>query len=111
MKRVVCFLGFVFVLAVGCLSFDVALQEKGAELAAMDAEIARLQRECAAMEGEIAALTSPSALAQRAEEMGMVLAEEGDRAFLPDEDEVTVSETDDSDNDLFARIGAWMFGE
>ena len=108
MKRVVCFLGFVFVLAVGCLSFDVALQEKGAELAATDAEIARLQRECAAMEGEIAAMTSPSVLACRAEEMGMVLAEEDDRAFLAEEAE-PVPPKDVLEDDLFARIGAWIF--
>ena len=106
MKKIIFFVMLVFCCSLGCLALDEWLRLEGAELAALESEILALERECDDMALDIASATSPRSLAQQAEELGMVLADEGDRAWLVGEEaEENVPLAEESEGDLFDVVG------
>lgn len=109
MKKIVGFALLVFLCSLCCLGLDEWLRREGAELAALEEQIAVLERECDGLALEIAEATSPEALAHRAEELGMVLAQENDRAWLlKKEPQEVPTEKEPRESDVFDVFGALL---
>lgn len=107
MRSVVLFVVLVAVFSLGCLSCDELLREKGEYLTSLKEDIGTTERVCDDLELAIAASTSPARLADKAEGMGMVLAEAEDREFLAaaDAEEIPVAEVEEeSILDVISRL-------
>lgn len=105
MRRIIAFALLVFCCSLGCLGLDEALRREGVRLSALESEIIALERECDGLALEIASATTPQALALRAEELGMVLAEPENRAWLVAEESETAPLEEEPKGDIFDVFG------
>ena len=105
MKKIVGVVLLLFICSFGCLALEDRMRLEGDRLAFLEREIAALERECDALTLEIAAATSPEALAADAEALGMVLAEEKDRAWLAADREERGAAEAEPQEDVFDVFG------
>ena len=108
MRKIIGFALLVFCCSLVCLSLDEWLRLEGEKLAALEREILALERECDDLALEIASATSPQALAFQAEELGMVLADESDRAWLVWEEAAKEPQKEEPKGDVFDVFGDLM---
>ncbi|MBQ2764310.1 MAG: hypothetical protein IJF43_04660 [Firmicutes bacterium] len=105
MRKMMLFALLLLICSFGCLALEDRMRLEGDRLAFLEREIAALERECDVLVLEIAAATSPEALAADAEALGMVLAEEKDRAWLAADREERVPAEAEPQEDVFDVFG------